>query len=151
MKTHSFRNTGARAATLVEVIVSIALITISCAALLAALGYGFKLTKSLRENQRATQIMLEIAETLRLYSWDQVNSNGFIPSTFVAHYDPQDPTNPGISYHANVTVASHPSAANYGTNMRVVTIVLNWTNGTMPQSRTLLTAISKDGLQNYVW
>jgi hypothetical protein len=119
---------------------------------MSVLGYGFNLTQTLRENQRATQIVLEKLETLRLYNWDQVNSNGFIPSHFTAVYDPQDSLRPGITYNGQVLLESFPGGQNYHTNMRKVTITLDWANNNgRTQSRSLYTAIARDGVQNYVW
>jgi type II secretory pathway pseudopilin PulG len=70
------------AGTLVETIVAITILVIMAAGILNSFGYGFFVTQVVRENQRATQIILEKFETFRLYSWSQVNSNGFIPPTF---------------------------------------------------------------------
>ena len=42
-------------------------------------------------------------------------------------------------------------SAYYHTNMRKVTITLNWTNSNRAQFRTIVTALAKDGEQNYVW
>jgi type II secretory pathway pseudopilin PulG len=142
---------GARASTMTEVIIAVAIVAIAGAGLMSTLGYGFALTKTLRENQRATQILLEKLETLRLYNWEQVNSNGFLSPTFTSVYDPQDSARPGISYYGKVTVGGFPGSYGYHTNMRKVTITLNWTNSQRPQSRSLITAVAKDGLQNYVW
>ncbi len=151
MRIRCGKNSGARAATLAEVVIAVALISISAAGLLSAIGYGFVLTKTLRENQRATQIILEKVETLRLYNWDQVNSNNFIPAQFVAVYDPQDTAKPGITYYGTLEIGAFPGAYSYHTNMRMVTVTLNWTNESRAQSRSLFTAIAKDGVQNYVW
>lgn len=147
------KNPGAQAATLAEIVIAIALVTISAAGLMSALGYGFALTQSLRENQRATQILLEKAETLRLYNWDQVNSNGFIPSSFTAVYDPQatGSASAGITYDGTVALDPFPGGYDYHTNMRLVTITVSWTTLSRPQTRTLVTSIARDGEQNYVW
>jgi type II secretory pathway pseudopilin PulG len=144
---------GTRAATLVEVVIAVSIVAISAAGLISALGYGFTATQTLRENQRGTQILLEKAETLRLYNWDQVNSNGFIPSSFTAVYDPQSSgASAGIIYYGNVSVGAFPGGEDYHTNMRQITLTLNWTNANnRGQQRTLVTAIARDVEQNYVW
>jgi len=54
------------------------------AAILSGIMTGTFTMRMARENLRATQIMLEKVETIRLYSWNQVTSNGFIPTDFVA-------------------------------------------------------------------
>jgi type II secretory pathway pseudopilin PulG len=137
---------------LTEVVVAVALIGISGAGVISALGYGFNITQAVRENQRATQVILEKVETLRLYNWEQVNSNNFIPSTFTEVYDPQEPARPGLTYHGSVALTSFPGSYDYHTNMRLVTISLNWTdNVNHTHTRTLTTSIARDGVQNYVW
>src|SRR5256885_4625688 len=73
---------------LVEVTVGMAVIGTAVVALFSGFTSGFFTMQMARENLRATQIMLEKTETLRLYSWDQVTTPGFIPLTFTAPYDP---------------------------------------------------------------
>ena len=131
---------------------AIALLGIVAGGVLGSFRYGFFSLQLLRENQRATQILLEKVETLRLYSWDQVNSNGFVPTTFTDVYDPQGATGAkGTGYTGTLTVAACPLAASYSTNLRQLTVSLRWTTGTVPHTRTLATYIAKDGMQNYVY
>ncbi len=98
--------------------------------------------------------MLEKAETIRLYSWDQVNSNGFIPSTFTATYDGIPVTNGsynGTIYTGTLAIAAFPFNTSYKTNMRQLTVTLQWNTHKVTRTRSLTTYISKDGLQNYVY
>jgi hypothetical protein len=140
--------------TMVDVIMAVALIAIMCTGLVGSLTYGFFTMGITRENQRATQIMLETVETIRLYNWDQVNSNGFIPHTFTGVYDPQAPTGAqGITYYGTISTG----AANVGTNVGVnnklmlMNVGLNWTNRGIPHHRLASTLIGQDGIQNYVY
>ena len=96
--------------------------------------YGFFTLQLLRENQRATQILLEKVETLRLYRWDQVNStNGFIPATFTEVYDPQGATGAqGVTYNGTLAIANCAVGTSYATNMRQLTVTLNWTTRDHP-------------------
>jgi prepilin-type N-terminal cleavage/methylation domain-containing protein len=144
---------GQRGSSLVEVVVAVAILAIFAAGVLNSFGYGFFITEVMRENQRATQIMLEKLETVRLYSWTQVNTPGFIPASFTEVYDPQSPTSPGITYTGTLSIDAMPgTSTSYGANMRQLTVTLNWvTGGRVPHSRTLTTFIAKDGLQNYVY
>src|SRR5262245_30151305 len=91
------KNRRAAGFSLVEVTVGMAVIGTSAIALFSGFTSGFFTMQMARENLRATQIMLEKTETLRLYSWDQINTGGFIPATFTAPYDPNS-TNGGIVY-----------------------------------------------------
>lgn len=140
-------------ATLVEVVMSTAILAIVAGGLMGAFAHSFKVMQLARDNQRATQILVEKVETIRLYSWDQVNSNGFIPSTFSAVYDPQaKPGFQGTVYAGNLTVTNVPYSASYSTNLRQLIVALRWTNaGGLPHFRNLSTVIARDGLQNYVY
>jgi hypothetical protein len=103
-----------------------------------------------RENLRATQIMLEKTETLRLYSWDQVNTTNFIPTEFTAPYDPNS-TNSGITYNGTLQVSSSGLATTYGGNVKKVTVTLNWQTRGLSRTRTFTTYVSRSGLQSYVY
>jgi type II secretory pathway pseudopilin PulG len=144
------------AGTLVEVVVAISILAVVGAGVLGSFKYGFFAMSMVRENQRATQIMLAKVETLRLYRWDQVvYSNNFIPATFTDVYDPQAPTGfQGTTFNGYVAISNCPapiSTKSYATNMRQCTVTLNWTTGNIPRSRSVTTYIARDGVQNYVY
>jgi type II secretory pathway pseudopilin PulG len=149
----NLRKADQRGTTLVDVIMAVAIIGIMSAGLVGSLTYGFYTMGLARENQRATQLMLETVETVRLYNWDQVNSNGFIPSTFTGVYDPQAPTGQqGITYYGRISKGN----ANIGspivnTNLILMTVTMNWTNRGIQHHRTNCTIIARDGIQNYVY
>ena len=140
--------------TLVDVVMAIALLGVMAGGVFGSFRYGFFTLQRLRENQRATQILLEKVETLRLYSWDQVNTHGFIPSTLPSEvYDPTAPVGQqGVTYTGTVAgPANVPFSSSYSTNMRQLTITLTWTSRNIPHTRTITTYIAKDGIQNYVY
>ena len=137
--------------TLTEVVAAVAILAICAAGLMGALANGFRTIQLARENQRATQILMEQAEMIRLYNWDQVNTPGFIPTHFITVYDPQSYNGGGINYTGTVAITPVPFTASYGTNLRQLTLTLNWTSKTLPRTRTITTLVSKDGLQNYVY
>lgn len=139
---------------LVDVIVSIAILGIMASGILGSFRYGIFTLQLARENQRATQILLEKVETLRLYSWDQVNTPGFIPSSLpTEYYDPQAPAgSQGAAYYGTLTAPSSvPFSTSYSTNLRQLTLTVTWTTRTIPHTRSLTTYIAKDGIQNYVY
>jgi type II secretory pathway pseudopilin PulG len=141
-----------RATTLVEVVVAILILAILGAGVLGSFKYGFFMMDMARENQRATQILLAKAETIRLYRWDQVLSNGFIPATFTNFYDEQSPVGQqGAAYYGTVAISNFPVSTVYQTNMRQLSINLQWTTRTILRKRSLVTFIARDGLQNYVY
>ena len=144
---------AAAAFTLAEVVVAILIIAIGAAGLMSCFGYGFKVINQVRENQRATQIIMEKAETLRLYSWDQVNTSGFIPATFTATYDGGTAASNyiGTIYYGTVSITSFPYVTSYQDKMRAMNLTLSWTSGNIARTRSLTTYIAKDGIQNYVY
>lgn len=137
---------------LVETVVGMGIMGVATLALLSGFTGGFFTMEMARENQRATQIILEKTETIRLYSWDQVNSNGFIPSTFTASYDPQSGTNSsGTVYHGTLIITNAPINASYSNDMKQVIVTLTWKTGNVDRSRTYTTFIGRNGIQNYIY
>jgi Tfp pilus assembly protein PilV len=122
-------------------------------ALYAGMAFGFRLIKMARENTRATQIMLEKMETLRLYTWTQVTNTGFIPTNkFTVPYYALGGTNTSLLYTGQVIIAACPIGASYSDNMRKVTVQLEWSPiGGTNRTRTMSTYVTRNGLQNYVW
>jgi type II secretory pathway pseudopilin PulG len=140
--------------TLVDVVMAIALLGVMASGIFGSFRYGYFTLQLLRENQRATQILLEKVETLRLYSWDQVNTPGFIPTNLpLEDYDPQAPVGQrGVTYYGTVTAPTNvPFSTSYSTNLRQLTVTLTWTTRDIPHTRSLTTYIAKDGIQNYVY
>ena len=137
---------------MVEVLVSMAALGTLILSLYAGMAWGFSVIRLARENIRATQVMAEKMETIRLYNWDQVNSNGFIPKTFdVPYYPPSITSTSGIVYHGTLTVTNAALGNSYDTDMRKIIVTVNWTSGKLPRTRTVQTLISRYGLQNYIY
>ena len=151
MKTGQPKRTQA-GMTLVDVILSIAVLGIMMGGIMGSFRYGFCTLERVRDNQRATQIILEKMETVRLYSWDQINSNGFVPATFTDYYDPNaGDGSKGVTFNGTCVVGDCPIGTSYATNLRRLTVTLNWRTGDIPRTRSLTTYIAKDGVQNYVY
>jgi hypothetical protein len=159
---------GIIAFSLIEVIFSMAMVSVLFVSLYGGIASGFGLVNLARENLRANQIIVEKMETIRLYSWDQINSNGFIPATFTANFFPSVITNlvdsgstvvtnlstfadGGIKYYGTVAMADANVSSNYAANMKQFTVTLSWTNAGIPRTRQLSTLISQNGMQNYVY
>ena len=142
--------------TLTEVVICVALIVICFVSLYGGMSTGFAVTQASRENLRATQIMLEYMEGIRLYNWDQLcYSNWGVPGTFTRSYYPLATTNEsrGITYYGTVILTNanlNPSAA-YSGNMRSVMVTINWTNAGISHTRTMGTYVARNGMQNYVF
>ena len=137
---------------LIETVVGIGIFVIVATALLAGFTGGFFTMQLARENQRATQIILEKTETIRLYTWDQVNSNSFIPTTFTATYDPQfTNSSVGTVYNGTLVITNSPINTSYSNDMKQVTVTLTWKTGKVDRSRSYTTFIGRNGIQDYVY
>jgi uncharacterized protein (TIGR02598 family) len=152
------KTTGSRARvragafSLVEVVIAMAIVGVSSFALLSGISSGMLTMQMARENVRATQIMVERTETLRLYSWDQLNTTNFIQTSFTESYDPVSTNGgAGLTYTGTVTIASVPMATAYSDEMKQVTVSLNWTTSGINRSRSFTTFVARNGLQNYIY
>src|SRR5215469_4202617 len=91
--------------TLVEIVMATGIIALTGAGVISSINYGLCIMRIARENQRATQVMLEKLEAIRLYNWTQVTNSGFVPATFTACYDPTSVTNSqGTVYYGTMAV-----------------------------------------------
>ena len=141
---------------MMEVTVGLGVVGTTMAALFSGFATGFFTIRMARENLRATQIMLEKVETIRLYSWGQVTNNtGFIPTNFLAKYDPvgQGATG-GLIYSGTLDITPVNASelnASYGNDMRLVTVRVNWKTGNLNRTREFRSYISRFGLQDYVF
>ncbi len=143
---------GQGGSSLLETVIATSILAILAAGILNCINYGVFIMRLARENSRATQILLEKTEALRLYKWEQVNTPGFVPPSFTALYDPQTPSAPGVVYNGTMTLGDFPFSTSYSTNLRQCTITLQWsTAGRVNHTRTFTTFIAKDGVQNYVY
>ena len=149
---------------LVEVMVGVAVFGVTCVSLYAGVTFGFNSVQLARENLRATQILVEKMEVIRLYSWDEVNEPGFIPATFEARYAPggtftttgpndRPVVNPaeGVTYYGTISITNAPMSENYRQNVKRVDLTVRWTTGKLERSRSLSTLVTMDGLQSYVY
>jgi len=146
--------------TLAEVLVAVALMSVGFVSLYLGVSSSFAVTQMSRENLRATQIMIERIEGIRLYNWNQLNySNNMIPGTFISHYFPAGTNgeSKGITYggEINIGVANLNPSATYSDLMRAVTVRVTWTNSIrggqqIVRRRSMTTYAARDGIQNYV-
>ncbi|HAM70767.1 MAG TPA: hypothetical protein DCM86_03900 [Verrucomicrobiales bacterium] len=142
---------GSGGFSLLETLVAIAILTAGFLALFAAMGFGLNEVRTARENSRGCEILSEKLETARLYSWEQINSNGFYPTNFTAYFDPgtngADPS--GVVYTGTFTVDAAPGGYNYSTNMRTVRATVSWVSAGVSNYRTMHTFVAQYGLHNY--
>src|SRR5260370_23566870 len=148
----SIRWRQAAAFTMTEVVVSLLVLGIMLVSLYAAFSSGFAFVKLARENSRATQILVQRMEDVRLYKWSQLNSNGFFTGTFTTRYDPltANTNNAGATYYEVVSMTNVASTlpADYAKYMRAVTITLYWTNYSQTPNTNII--VRSRSIQTYV-
>ena len=127
----------------------IALVTV---ALHLSIARSFAVIRTCRENLRATQVLVEKMETVRLYSWDQINQAGFIPATFTSYYYPAGAAgNQGLLFQGTLAVNNAGISETYAGDMKLFIATVTWTSGGITHQRQMRTFASKYGLQNYVY
>ena len=97
------------------------------------LKQGFASVESSRENLGATQVLMQQMETIKLYTWSQINSNGFVPTTFTTSMNPNTNGLSSTHYTANtlvytgtVTIANSSMTESYAGDLVLVTVSVTW-------------------------
>ena len=141
---------------LVEVMVAVLVVSIAVVSLYTGVSSGFALVKLAREDLRATQIMLQRMETLRLYKWsDFKDATFFSTNDYAAYYDPagQAVGSGGMVYTVKTAISFDTPPANYTTNMDMarVTVRVSWLSGKLNRRREVSTFVARYGMQNYIY
>jgi uncharacterized protein (TIGR02598 family) len=156
MKTSTTKR-AAPGFSLIEVVVAMAVILVAFVTIFTGMSIGLSSMQASRENLRATQIMLDKMEGVRLYSWAQLtNSTFLVPSFTNWFYETNNiglstATGSGDMYTGAVAVAAFPFTASYGGTMRSVTVNVGWVSGSITHSRSMSTFVSENGMQNYIY
>ncbi|MDB6122940.1 MAG: hypothetical protein JWQ71_1933 [Pedosphaera sp.] len=135
---------------MVETCVAVAVVGVFIVSLCGGLAMGTGIIRSSRERQRATQVMVEKFEMIRLYTWAQINSNGFVPTTFSAPFDPKQ-TNGGLVYNGRLSISSATNTGAYKDDLRQVTVQLTWTSGSLVATQSMTSLVARYGMQNYIY
>ena len=138
--------------TIIEAIIAMGIIGLTVIALFSGMHTVTFSVRMAQDNLRATEVMLEKMEGLRLYTWEQLLTTNFIPTNFTAPYYDTGATNVTDSTYAGTLVISpFPGAdRSYSNDMRKVKVTINWTSGGIARTRTLESYIARYGIQNYV-
>lgn len=147
-----------RAFTLVEIIMAVAIIGVSAAGLMGCFTGSFFIMRMARENQRATQILVERAEALRLFSWTDI-TNGNLPMVQSnIYYDQSGFNNQGTQYTVTLSTNTpsfiapgNTTVPAYNNNLIEINIAVSWTTDGIARTRNMSTLIAYDGVQNYVY
>ena len=148
-------STGCRAAsafTLAETMVAVAIFGIMFASFFGGLSLSLSIVKSARESLRATQIMTENMDIIRLKTFDQVkNTNYTAPFNPI----PKSVTNsgsPGLTYTVRVIVplaSPMTDGETYANNVKRVTVRLTWQSGKLVKTNEMRTFVSQYGMSTY--
>jgi len=148
----------ADAYTVVEVVVAVFILGIMVVSLFAGFSSGFAVVQLGRENLRATQIMVQKMEAVRIYNWNEITNSTFLKSNFTDYYNPA--ASNGAVYNGTISVTKNPAGipASYANNMRAITVTLFWTNyphkpqtNIIVRSRSMQTFFARYGMQNYIY
>src|SRR6185503_14255877 len=140
--------------TLAEVLMGVLVVSIAVVSLYTGVSSGFGLVKLAREDLRATQIMLQRLETLRLYTWSQFTDAAyFTTNNYSSYYDPagQAAGSGGVLYTVSTAITRDTPAASYSNDMRRVTVQVSWVSGKINRRREMSTYVAKYGMQNYIF
>jgi len=150
LKKQGPHNTRA-AFSLTETLIGMGIVGVLFVTLYSGLTSGLSNVRMARENVRATQIMAEKLDAIRLYSWDKIVKLDGTPMEFKTDYNTATNSSPGFTYAGTVTVTPAPVSNAYKDNMRQVTVSLSWASGSLQRQRSMTTLIAKDGMQNYIY
>jgi prepilin-type N-terminal cleavage/methylation domain-containing protein len=142
--------------TLPEVLVGVAILAILLVTLFAAFGMGFTVIRSTREDIRATQILTQKIEGIRLCTWSQLTNQ--CPTSFQDTYSTVGNSN-SLIYHGTITQGSNSDLpTNYRGKVKLITVTVTWstiksgaTQTIVTHSRSMQTQSAFYGLQNYLY
>jgi type II secretory pathway pseudopilin PulG len=147
-----------QAYTIIEVMMGVCILGIMIVTLYTGFSSGFTVVQVSRDNLRATQILLQRMETMRLYNWHQLlATNSYLKPNFREYYDP---VSQGGTVYVGTISTNLPdiSGTAYRTNMRMVTVTVYWTNysqkpstNIVVRSRQMQTYVARYGMQNYLY
>lgn len=141
---------------MLEIMVGVGLLGMVLASLFSGISMATGMTEMARQDLRATQILLERIEGLRLFNWNQLlYSNSLCPANFTSSFYPipNSSGSTGITYYGTIVltnVAAGP-ACSYSNQIRAIVVTVNWTNGGLGHTRSLTTCQSQYGAQNYAF
>ena len=138
--------------TLPEVMMGIMIMSIMFVTLYTGFTQGFGVVQASRENLRATQILQQYSEIIRLYTWEQLTNVNFLPHPFITNWTfyPLGGTgNQGVTYTGSLSVDNSDLLEAYAPSTKKVTFTLTWTSGNIPHSRQMTTYVSEYGLHKY--
>ena len=145
--TRQLRRSRTLAFTTLEAVIASALMGILVASLYGGITFGLAVIQNTREKLRGGQVLQEKLETIRLYTWQQINDASYLPRTFSASLNP---TGSVPFYEGTFTIGPVPfGSETYKTDMLQVDVNLQWKSLGTIKTMNLQTFVSRHGIQNY--
>jgi Tfp pilus assembly protein PilV len=138
---------GLQAFTLVDAMVGMGVLGVSLLSLFGSFSFGFNVVKLSREDIRATQLIHEKMETIRLYNWTQILLASSKATPFYEGLGDGD-TN---FFKGQILITNVNFTEAYKADLRQVIVSIDWTNNGVKCSRSVRTLVSHYGLQNYIF
>ena len=135
--------------TLVEVLVGVVLLAVMFTVFYVGITGGFAMIQLARENLRATQILQEMTETLRLLTWEDLQQmQRRMREPF---YAAGSEVESGLDYNLAIEIpeASPIQDASYAPDIKLVTVEASWVSGGVERRRSMSTYLSRYGLHRY--
>ena len=113
-----------------------------------------------RENVRATQIMLDKMEGVRLYSPTQLTNTTFLVPTFTNWFFETNNIGLasvqgyGVMYTGSIVISPVSFVTSYSSNIQQVTVSIGWVSGgigNVTHTRSMATFYGNKGMYNYIW
>lgn len=142
--------------TLVEVIVAAAILGILMAVFFAGYTQSYFEMNTTRQDLRATQILTQKAEAVRLCTWTNLAD---LPISFKDYYTDNSSSSSGsTTYYGTISVGAAtniPNTVSYYDDIKLVTVSVVWTNQLRDQpvvhTREVQTLAAKNGMVNYIY
>jgi len=139
---------------LMETVVATLIAGIMLPILYTGAASSFSTALSTRENLRATQIIVQRMEALRLVPYKTLQDPVAYPTNYTEYYNPSGQTNGtrGTAYTITYNWAPGPSSLppSYRTNMLLVTVSASWNSGNVQRTRSMQSYVTRYGIQHYV-
>jgi prepilin-type N-terminal cleavage/methylation domain-containing protein len=145
---------------LAEVMVAVVVLAIVFVSLFVAFSYGFTVIRTTREDLRATQILTQKIEGIRLCTWTQLSS---CPTNFTDTYATLGNTNSSVLVYNGTITRSQNSTLPTGTygyrdQVQLITVTVTWktpgvsaNDPAVTHTRSMQTESAMYGLQNYLF
>jgi Tfp pilus assembly protein PilV len=149
------RRRSAAGFTLVEAMVATFVAAIMILTLYACFAGGYAMIKMSREDLRATQIVLQQMEAIRVAPYAYLKNATMFPTNTTVYFDEAGKSSGkgGTPYTVTFKAEALPSPKpqlQFYTNMSQVTVTVSWNSGNLQRSRSMQAYAAQRGIQGYV-